>query len=138
LCLKSPLSYWSLGALMSFDDGVSSRGLSGYEWRERLIIFRTSGCTLCICFGWYFVCEYSRDNGLHWTNPWGKVYLQQEILSNLLSHHYLQFSRSFWLMGISGFLYSVGWKESVRMELFVLPTLSVETHERRIRAIWPP
>jgi hypothetical protein len=113
--------WWSLGVL-----GIK-RG-----WEKRVLTFRTSECTLCICSVWYFVWESSRGSGLHQTNPWEKVYLQhlqQEILWDLLSHHVLKSSRSFDARHFGGFRIMWGWSESVRMELVVLPTPSMETHE---------
>jgi hypothetical protein len=49
--------------------------------------------------------------------------------------HLPQFSRSFWLLVVSGFLCSVGMFKSVRRGALFYQTLSVEAHKSKSGAI---
>jgi hypothetical protein len=74
-------------------------------------------------------------DGLHMINLWRKACLQYESLSDLHFQHLPQFSRSFWLLVVSGFLCSIGMFKSVRRGALFCQTLSVEAHESKIGAI---
>jgi hypothetical protein len=88
--------------------------VSGYEGRECLIGSGPPDAHCVYVFGGLSSGTPVGADGLHMINLWRKACRHYRSLSDLHFQRLPQFSRSFWLLVVSGFLCSIGMFKSVR------------------------
>jgi hypothetical protein len=98
--------------------------LCGYEGTEYLIGSGPLDAHCVYVFGGVSSGTPVGADGLHMINLWRKVCLQYESLSDLHFQRLPQFSRSFWLLVVSGFLCSIAMFKSVRRGALFCQTVS--------------